>query len=201
MKFNLFRIILLCLLPSVGLAKGWREKTQAELTKEDIEEFVHEARVHAHKIGIDKFRDEVTNRKSEFHKGELYIFVIGFDGMNMGHGLNKALVGRKVLGAKDKHNKFLVAELLVRGNENRKKGMTKELESKIGGPVTLNEDVLKKATFSQMPDNPDKKLGDGWVEYTWMHPVEKKMRKKLGYSAPLNDKYIIGSGFYPPEKK
>ena len=38
--------------------------------------------------------------------------------------------------------------------------------------------------------------GGGWVEYYWDNPVSKKMEKKIGYVAKIDDTCWFGSGTY-----
>ena len=41
--------------------------------------------------------------------------------------------------------------------------------------------------------------GTHWIEYYWQNPVSKKMEKKLGYGAKLDDTCWISSGTYAPK--
>lgn len=40
------------------------------------------------------------------------------------------------------------------------------------------------------------KQGGGWVSYYWDNPVTKKLGCKSSYVMPMEDQFVIGSGFY-----
>lgn len=40
------------------------------------------------------------------------------------------------------------------------------------------------------------KGGEGFVEYHWEHPTQKRVMPKLGYVVKVDDNYWIGSGIY-----
>lgn len=44
------------------------------------------------------------------------------------------------------------------------------------------------------------KSGKGFTKYYWEHPIDKKVKRKLGYGQKVNDKWWIGSGIYYEEK-
>lgn len=41
-----------------------------------------------------------------------------------------------------------------------------------------------------------KDSGEGWVDYSWVHPVAKKLSDKTTYIKKVDDNSFIGCGFY-----
>jgi signal transduction histidine kinase len=62
--------------------------------------------------GKEKAFAEFTNRKGQFTKGDLYIFVIDLNGMTFAHGGNEKLVGKNVIDLKDSDGKFFIKDVI-----------------------------------------------------------------------------------------
>jgi signal transduction histidine kinase len=62
--------------------------------------------------GEEKAYEEFNNKKGEFVKGELYLFVVDFNGLTIAHGGNNALVGQDMKALKDADGKFFIQEMI-----------------------------------------------------------------------------------------
>lgn len=63
------------------------------------------------KDGADAVLKAVTDKK--FVDRDLYPFIYKFDGTNVAHGANPALVGKNLIELKDQSGKFLIKELIA----------------------------------------------------------------------------------------
>lgn len=62
--------------------------------------------------GREKAFAEFNNRKGQFVKGDLYVFVIDMSGKCLAHGGNEKLVGKDVIGLKDSDGKFFIKDVI-----------------------------------------------------------------------------------------
>jgi cytochrome c len=63
------------------------------------------------KEGAEATFAKVTDKK--FVDRDLYPFIYKFDGTNVAHGANAALVGKNLIELKDQNGKFLIKELIA----------------------------------------------------------------------------------------
>jgi cytochrome c len=87
-------------------------KTPAVPSKAEVVAFVKSAVIYAKKNGKDMALKEFMDKKGQFIKGELYIYAYDFNGTVISHGGQPALVGKNLIGMKDKNGVMVIQELI-----------------------------------------------------------------------------------------
>jgi cytochrome c len=64
------------------------------------------------KNGEDKAFKEFTDKNPMFTQGELYIFVVDFNGLALAHGGNGALVGKSMYDLKDSNGNYFIRTII-----------------------------------------------------------------------------------------
>ncbi len=96
-----------------AFATGKEEvKTPAVPSKAEVVAFVKSAVAYAKKNGKDKALKEFMDKKGGFIKGELYIYAYDFKGTVISHGGQPDLVGKNLIGMKDKNGVMVIQELI-----------------------------------------------------------------------------------------
>lgn len=62
--------------------------------------------------GEEKAFEEFSNKKGQFADGELYLFMVDFNGFVTAHGGNNALIGQDMKVLKDADGKFFIQEMI-----------------------------------------------------------------------------------------
>jgi signal transduction histidine kinase len=105
-SYKLFYIILSTLLGCCFVAQSFAATPKTQSIQKDIDElktFIESGLQYIKDNGETKAYQEFNNPKGKFRNGNLYLFVIGFDGKVLAEGGNpKDFVGKKLSGAKDK---------------------------------------------------------------------------------------------------
>lgn len=81
-------------------------------TPDQAKAMVEEAVKYYEANGKEKAFAEFTNKGGKFIKNDLYVFVIGYDGKMLAHGVNQKLVGQDMLELKDANGKAFNVEML-----------------------------------------------------------------------------------------
>ncbi|MDD5712122.1 MAG: cache domain-containing protein [Smithellaceae bacterium] len=81
-------------------------------TKAEVVAFVKEAVAYAKENGKQKALKEFMNRKGPFVRGELYIYAYDFNGTVISHGGQPGLVGKNLIGMKDKNGVMVIQGLI-----------------------------------------------------------------------------------------
>lgn len=81
-------------------------------TPDQAKALVEEAVKYYEANGKDKAFAEFRNKTGKFVKGDLYLFVIGYDGKMLAHGVNQKLEGQDMLSLKDANGKAFNVEML-----------------------------------------------------------------------------------------
>jgi cytochrome c len=101
-----FHIILATLLGCCFVAQSFAATPKTQSIQKDIADlksFVESGLKYIKDNGETKAYQEFNNPKGKFRNGNLYLFVIGFDGKVLAEGGNpKDFVGKNLFGAKDK---------------------------------------------------------------------------------------------------
>jgi signal transduction histidine kinase len=93
----------LCLaIPTYATEFGTRDEAVA-MVKRVQEKFKNEGAAATFKA--------VTEKDKAFNDRDLYPFIYDMNGVNVAHGANPALVGKKLIDLKDPDGKFLIREL------------------------------------------------------------------------------------------
>jgi len=82
-------------------------------TPEEAQALVAKAVALIEKDGKDKALEAINDPNGPFVKGDLYVFVQTMDGTTIGHGANKALIGKNMRAIKDADGKAIVDEFIA----------------------------------------------------------------------------------------
>ena len=105
--------LLICV-PSVSRAQEYASMEEARALAEKAASLIREVGKEA---ALSKFNDP----KGEFIYRDIYVFVIGFDGMMFAHG-KPTVVGKNMLELKDASGKYFVKEMAAFSKEGGKPG-------------------------------------------------------------------------------
>lgn len=81
-------------------------------TPDEAKAMVKKAVAYVKENGKEKAFAEFNNPKGQFVEGELYIFVIDFNGKMLAHGSNQSLVGKDMIETKDPDGVYLFKEFI-----------------------------------------------------------------------------------------
>ena len=114
---------------------------------DDAKAMVEKAASYLKSNGKEKAFAEFTDQKGQFTKGELYIFVIDFNGMTLAHGGNPKLVGKDMSGLRDSMGIFFIKDM-IEGAKAKGSGWS---DYKWTNPVTKKIDD-KSTYFTKVDD-------------------------------------------------
>ncbi len=103
------RFVLLILVQALMAGAAF---AQAKATPEEAKALAEKAVAHIKAVGPEKAFAEFNARDGKWTDRELYIIVIGFDGMMLVHGTLKAIVGKQQLEMRDMNGKFMSKEMV-----------------------------------------------------------------------------------------
>jgi cytochrome c len=99
---------------AVGLAWIVSSAHSAELgTRDEAVAMVKRVQEKFQKEGPDATFKSITERATEFHDRDLYVFAYDMTGVSVAHGASAALVGENRLNLKDEGGKFLIQEFVA----------------------------------------------------------------------------------------
>jgi cytochrome c len=81
-------------------------------TTDDAKGMVEKAYSYFKANGKDKAYAEISSPHGQFVKGELYVFVQDFNGVNLANGGNQSFVGQNHMGLKDPNGKYFIKEMV-----------------------------------------------------------------------------------------
>jgi len=120
-KWMLKLIILTCLgilSPSCNYALAEQTLTAAELQAQQaklkiLNDFVDSGLAYLKKYGKEKAYKEFSNTKGQFRKGELFLFVYNYQGVNLAHGADPAhFIGKNLLNYRGKYDTPVIMLLI-----------------------------------------------------------------------------------------
>ena len=95
----------LCVLAAPALA--------ANATKDDAQAMVKKGIAFIKASGTEKGYAEISNKKGQFIKDDLYLVVYGLDGKCLAHGANEKQIGRDLIDLTDIDGKYFVKERIA----------------------------------------------------------------------------------------
>jgi signal transduction histidine kinase len=102
-----------CLALVVGLSFSGFVMAQADHgTKAEAKAMAEAAIAHVKKVGEEKAFEDFTSNKADWTKKDLYVSIIGLDGVVRAHGANPKLVGKNISGLKDQKGNAFVKEMV-----------------------------------------------------------------------------------------
>lgn len=82
-------------------------------TPEEAKAMVEKAYAYLKENGKEKTFKEISNREGQFVKGDLYVYVLDFNGKNLANGGNPAFVGGPShIELKDPDGKYFIKEMI-----------------------------------------------------------------------------------------
>lgn len=81
-------------------------------TPDEAKGMVEKAYSHLKTAGKEKAFADINNPQGQFVKGDLYVFVQDFNGVNLANGGNPKFVGMNHLGLKDPDGKYFIKEMV-----------------------------------------------------------------------------------------
>jgi cytochrome c len=105
---------LLMFAPSVAHAEEYATMDDAKILAERAAALVKE-------VGRDTALPKLNDPKGDYIFRDLYVFLIGYDGMMYAHG-RPAVLGKNMLELKDASGKFFVKEMAIFAKEGGKAG-------------------------------------------------------------------------------
>lgn len=95
-----------------AVGAGW---AATGTTAPEAKAMSEKALAHVKAVGVKKaFADFGDKGNAAWHDRDLYVFVMGFDGVMAAHGTNQALVGKNLGGMKDATGKEIDMERVAR---------------------------------------------------------------------------------------
>jgi cytochrome c len=96
-------------------------RTEEYATMDDAKILAEKAAALVKEVGRDAALPMLNDPKGDYIFRDLYVFVIGYDGMMYAHG-RPAVVGKNMLELKDASGKFFVKDMAIFAREGRKPG-------------------------------------------------------------------------------
>ena len=81
-------------------------------TPEQAKAMVEGAAALIEKEGNEKAFAVIDDPSGPFVKGDMYVFVTGFDGVTLAHGTNRVLIGKNLIQVKDADGKLFVQAMI-----------------------------------------------------------------------------------------
>ncbi|HVP64790.1 MAG TPA: cache domain-containing protein [candidate division Zixibacteria bacterium] len=149
---------LLRILAVMILLAAWSfaaEPKEERGTPNDAKQMVNDAITHIKEVGLDKAYQDFSTPGGKWHNKDIYLFCYKFDGTNVCHGANKALIGKNLLDLKTADGQLLIQNLI---DIAKNKG-TGWITYQWPHPVTKKTET-KKAYVARIPGT-DALVGSG----------------------------------------
>jgi len=104
---SMLRAAVFCALCAAAINASASNATAAEATA-----MVKKGVAFIKSNGKDKGYAEISNKQGQFIDRDLYLTVLGFDGVTRAHGANEKLVGKNILELKDIDGKAFIREMI-----------------------------------------------------------------------------------------
>ncbi len=105
---------------------------QVHGTADEAKALIDKAAAHVKAVGPEKALADFAAKDGKWTDKDLYVFVIGFDGMMLSHGTNKALIGKPMMDMKDVNGKLFTKDMI----DNVKAGKVAWVDYMWSNPVS-----------------------------------------------------------------
>lgn len=116
-------------------------------TADEAKALMNKAVTYLKANGKDKAFEAFNNKKGDFVNKDLYIFVLDLNGKILSHGANEKLIGKDMMGIKDKNGQLFIQKMVDLA-KTKGKG---EVEYYWDNPVT-KQVALKVSLFEKVGD-------------------------------------------------
>lgn len=134
-------LIALIALPSIVMA---------EVTRDDVQTLVNKTITYIETNGLDKAKTEIKKKDGEFIKGELYVFIIDFDGVMVSHGVKDTLDGKNLIKLRTPEGKYFIQEMIKVSKEKGEGWVEYKWTHPQTGKVTPKASLAKKVPGKEM---------------------------------------------------
>ncbi len=141
MRLFKYLIIALFALPTLVMAGP---------TKEDVTMLVEKTIKYIETEGLDKAKTEIKKKDGEFIKGELYVFIIDFDGVMISHGVKDSLDGKNLSKLRTPEGKYFIQEMIKVSKEKGEGWVEYKWTHPQTGKVTPKASLAKKIPGKDM---------------------------------------------------
>ena len=94
--------------------------------------------------GKDKAFAAFNDKKGEFVNKDLYIFVLDLNGKILSHGANAALIGKDMMGTKDKTGQLFIKKMVDLANAKGKGEVEYYWDNPVTKKLALKVSILEK---------------------------------------------------------
>ncbi len=137
---KLFLIVLIAL-PSIVMA---------EVTRDDVQILVNKAITYIEANGLDKAKAEIKKTDGGFINGELYVFIIDFDGVMVSHGVKDSLDGKNLMKLRTPEGTYFIQDMIKVSKEKGEGWVDYKWTHPQSGKVTPKASLAKKIPGQNM---------------------------------------------------
>ncbi len=134
-------LIALIALPSIVMA---------EVTRDDVQTLVNKTITYIEANGLEKAKTEIKKKDGEFIQGELYVFIIDFDGKMISHGVKDSLDGKNLIKLRTPEGKYFIQEMIKVSKEKGEGWVDYKWTHPQSGKVTPKASLAKKIPGKNM---------------------------------------------------
>lgn len=119
-------------------------------TKDDVKMLVDKTIKYIETNGLEKAKVEIKKKDGEFIKGELYVFIIDFDGKMISHGVKDSLDGKNLIKLRTPEGKYFIQEMIKVSKESGEGWVEYKWTHPQTGKVTPKASLAKKIPGKDM---------------------------------------------------
>jgi cytochrome c len=116
----------------------------ADASKADAQAMVEKASAFLKANGKDKFISEVNTKNGQFHKGELYVYVMDPQGTLLANPFNVQQVGQNNVNQPDPEGKLFRKEIIELGNSKGSGWVDYKFKNPVSGKVEPKTAYVQK---------------------------------------------------------
>ncbi len=122
----------------------------AEVTRDDVQTLIDKTITYIEANGLEKAKTEIKKKDGEFIKGELYVFIIDFDGKMISHGVKDSLDGKNLLKLRTPEGKYFIQEMIKVSKEKGEGWVEYKWSHPQSGKVTPKASLAKRIPGKNM---------------------------------------------------
>lgn len=121
---------------------------------EEAIEMINKAHDYIMEHGLDEAIEAFNDKDGDFVEGDLYIFVVNFDGMTLAHGADHSEIGQNRMELKDAEGRYFIRKLIKQAKEG-----SGWVDYKWENPIT--KEAMPKSTYVKRIRDIDALIGCG----------------------------------------
>ncbi len=119
-------------------------------TKDDVKNMVDKTIQYIETNGLEKAKTEIKNKDGEFIDGELYVFIIDFDGIMISHGVKDSLDNKNLIKLRTPEGKYFIQEMIKVSKEKGEGWVDYKWTHPQTGKVTPKSSFAKRIAGKNM---------------------------------------------------